>query len=163
MEGIAVAALAVGVYTWSAIQVEKARQAALARINQNESQSQNAPASSDTGGNTASAPSTANNINTNEDQPSSPLGKLTERKSGYWKAKGIDPEILKEDILGGSGSKYDVYTDTKGNVWIKRKGEKDEKAIYAGKLEDLADDPTLKPDEDRDKDRRDKRGDREKD
>jgi RHS repeat-associated protein len=99
----------------------------------------------------------ANGINTNEDNPSSPLGKLTERKSGYWKAKGIDPEILKDDVLGGSGSKYDVYTDAKGNVWIKRKGEKDDKAIYAGKLEDLEDDPTLKPDEDKEQNKRDKR------
>jgi hypothetical protein len=53
LEAAAYVALAVGVYVWSSMQMEHDRQAAMARIGSNESQSSNAPASSDTGGNTA--------------------------------------------------------------------------------------------------------------
>jgi hypothetical protein len=46
-----------------------------------------------------------------------------------------------------------VFTDKDGNVWVKRKGAADDTATYAGKLKDLKQDPTLRPDEDREGDR----------
>jgi hypothetical protein len=46
-----------------------------------------------------------------------------------------------------------VYTDSKGNVWIKRKGESDDKAIYAGKVDEVVDDPEYKDDRAKERDR----------
>jgi hypothetical protein len=96
-------------------------------------------------------PATSNSADTNDEIPTGPSGKLTRRDPGYWKRQGVDPEKLKDQVLHGSGSKYDVYTDKKGNVWILRKGETPDKAIWAGKLDDIVDDPDLRPDEQRDR------------
>jgi len=46
-----------------------------------------------------------------------------------------------------------VYTDTKVNVWIKRKGEPDDKAVYAGTVDDVLTDPENKDDRAKEKDR----------
>jgi len=91
--------------------------------------------------------------NEGENIPSTPNGPLRNHDANYWKRQGIDPELLKGDIVGTGGSKYDVFTDKDGNVWVKRKGAPDDTATYAGKLKDLKQDPTLRPDEDRESDR----------
>jgi hypothetical protein len=94
-------------------------------------------------------------IDNNSDDaiPTSPVGKLTERNRNYWKKQGVNPEKIKEPIVGRAGAGYDVYTDTKGNVWVKRKGETDDKAIYAGKHEEVITDPEHKDDRVQERDR----------
>jgi hypothetical protein len=54
-------------------------------------------------------PATSNSADTNDEIPTGPSGKLTRRDPGYWKRQGVDPEKLKDQVLHGSGSKYDVY------------------------------------------------------
>ena len=95
--------------------------------------------------------------------PTHPDGKLTPRDKGFWKGRGVNPEKIKEPFVGSAGAGYDVYTDTKGNVWIKRKGAKDETGIYVGPLDEVLNDPTHVDDKVKEKNRgkdrgRDKRG-----
>ena len=91
--------------------------------------------------------------NSDDEIPSNPVGKLTGRNRNYWKGKGVNPEKIKEQFVGKAGAGYDVYTDTQGNVWIKAKGETDDKAIYAGKLDEVLTDPDNRDDRAKERDR----------
>ena len=49
-------------------------------------------------------------------------------KKNFLKRKGIDAEKLKAGVVGDAGSQFDIYKDTKGNLWAVKKGDKPEES-----------------------------------
>jgi hypothetical protein len=70
---------------------------------------------------------------------------------GYWRKKGVDLHKLKKDYVGNAGGEYDVYVDSKGKVWLLRKGESEDKAIPVGEERDIVNDPDYASDKGRER------------
>ena len=63
-----------------------------------------------------------------EEIPDSPIGKTTRLTEGFLEERGVDAEGLKEGNVPGKGTEFDIYKDTKGNLWAVRKGQNPKKS-----------------------------------
>ncbi|MCZ2340495.1 MAG: hypothetical protein LC104_01705 [Bacteroidales bacterium] len=50
--------------------------------------------------------------------PDTPVGKVGKPNDKWFHDRGLDPHQIKDDLVGGSISKYDVFKDQNGNLWV---------------------------------------------
>jgi RHS repeat-associated protein len=63
-------------------------------------------------------------------RPNGPVGKMTKPNDKWFFDRGLDPHQIKDDIAGGSISRYDVFKDRDNNLWVLPKNGNGEPQWY---------------------------------